>query len=223
MQHLNLETLARLVDESPTEEERRHLASCTRCATRLGELRSQTEALGALPSLRPPPDDWGALKARLEAEGLLHHVSFDKERGGPRRGGWLGTAAAVVFFLAGWVSGAALSSPSDGEGPGNLASQEASGGIETPEAAAQVLREAEDRYLEALVEYRSLTGAGDETTSGEDLPARFAALETLVAAGQVAVRRAPTDPFLNGVLVSAMAERQDALRRISSSTPHDWF
>jgi hypothetical protein len=55
-----------------------------------------------------------------------------------------------------------------------------------------------------------------------DPATRYAALDYLVTAGQLAVRQAPTDPFLNGFLASAIAERQAVLRRISSG-PENWF
>ena len=71
MEHLTKETLARLVDERPNPEQREHLSSCTVCGLELRGLRRQTEALGSLPDLRPPPGDWVGLEARLMSEGLV--------------------------------------------------------------------------------------------------------------------------------------------------------
>ena len=51
---------------------------------------------------------------------------------------------------------------------------------------------------------------------------RFAALEHLVMVSQAAVRQAPGDPFLNGFLASAMAERETALRQVSAQKDN-WF
>jgi hypothetical protein len=63
MEHLSLEALARLVDETPFRSERRHLARCPDCSRELALLREQTEALRSLPDLRPAPGDWPALEA----------------------------------------------------------------------------------------------------------------------------------------------------------------
>jgi hypothetical protein len=51
---------------------------------------------------------------------------------------------------------------------------------------------------------------------------RYAALEHLVSVSQAAVRQAPGDPFLNGFLASAIAERDAALRVVSAGQDN-WF
>jgi len=92
------------------------------------------------------------------------------------------------------------------------------------EEAARILDDAEERYVNALAQYRRLGGTGSgDGGGGADPASRFAALEALVAAGQAAVRQAPTDPFINGILVSSMAERQATLRQISTAGTDDWF
>lgn len=254
MRHLSEETLARLVDEAATEAEESHLRSCPTCAGLLRELREQTDALAALPALRPPKDDWNRLEARLRRNGLVG----GGER--PRKGGkaaspsadrmpvrilgssWLQAAAALVLFLGGTAFGAWLEPA--GEGPaaaddgavattvpvsgdatdpnGMLA---AGRGVSSVDEAADRLRSAEAEYVDALVTYRELlgdTGAGS-TDGVEDPAARFAALETLVAASQEAIRHAPADPFFNGVLASTMAERRAAIRQISTADDDSWF
>jgi hypothetical protein len=89
--------------------------------------------------------------------------------------------------------------------------------------AAELVRVTERQYMDALLRYRQLV----EGESGEEMivdpESRFAALEYLVAAGQAALRQAPADPFLNGVLASALAERQAVLRRISTGSADNWF
>jgi len=55
MGHLTIESLARLVSEAPSPEEQEHLDSCPTCQAELAALEAQTEAVGALPDLRPPP------------------------------------------------------------------------------------------------------------------------------------------------------------------------
>ena len=81
---------------------------------------------------------------------------------------------------------------------------------------------AEQNYINAVSQYRQfLSRNGDDDLLG-DPRGRYAALEYLVAASQAAVRQAPADPFLNGLLASTMAEREATLRRISTSQDN-WY
>jgi hypothetical protein len=90
----------------------------------------------------------------------------------------------------------------------------------TLEEAAEAVNTAERRYMDALLRYRQmLDSQGDPAYIG-DPTVRFAALEAIVAAGRAAVQQAPADPYLNGVLVSALAERQ-ALLTNTALTPGD--
>ncbi len=231
MEHLSLEALARLVDETPSRSERRHLTDCPECARELELLREQTEALGSLPDLRPAPGDWPALKARLEREKLLlGAVPADAAiRLIDGRRGWMRAAAAVVLFLAGGLSGAVLApaewgarsrdardatgeAPLGDLSPAALVIEEGT----TLEEAAQVVRLTEQQYRDAVLRYRSLT-RGPETDASMD-PRRLAVLDAMLAMGQAAVQEAPDDPFLNGFLVSAVAEREAALNALFAST-----
>ena len=227
MEHLSLEALARLVDETPFRSERRHLAHCAECSRELELLREQTEALAALPDLRPAPGDWPALEARLEREGLLHRSSPASAaiRLIDRRRGWMQAAAAVVVFLAGGLGGAALAPMGSESGTGQgseIAAGETAVGetaaseAATPEEAAEILRLAEQQYRDAMLRYRQLT-RGPEALTPVD-PRRLAVIDALVAMGQAAVQEAPDDPFLNGFLVSAVAEREAALNSFFTST-----
>lgn len=222
MERLSLEALARLVDETPFRDERRHLARSPDCARELELLREQTEALGALPDLRPAPEDWPALEARLEREGLLHrsNAAAAAIRLIDRRRGWMQAAAAVVVFLAGGLGGAALApmGSMSGTGPeGEVAVVETAAlEAETPEEAAEFLRLAEQQYRDAMLRYRALTRSPEAETTVD--PRRLAVIDALVAMGQAAVQEAPDDPFLNGFLVSAVAEREAALNSFFAST-----
>ena len=230
MEHLSLEALARLVDETPFRSERRHLARCPDCSRELERLREQTEALGSLPDLRPAPGDWPALEERLEREGLLRgsNPADAVIRLIDRRRGWMQAAAALVLFLAGGLSGAVLAPAEWGlrTGGGQVASGEmTAGGVSpagltaeeaaSPEEAAEVLRLAEQQYRDAMLRYRALT-RGPETGTPMD-PRRLAVLDAMLAMGQAAVQEAPDDPFLNGFLVSAAAEREAALNALFAS------
>lgn len=224
MEHLNDEALARLVDETPTDDERRHLDGCPACAGELEELREQTAALGSLPDLRPPPGDWEVLQARLVSEGLVRWAGR-LGSGLATTPGWMKAAAGLLLFLGGAAGGLAVRGPVvanfTGAVPQNTGVSMVSQ-ASTPEEAAEVVRMAERRYMDALVQYRQLQespGDGSEM----DPATRFAAIEYLVRAGQAAVREVPADPFLNGFLASVMAEREAQLRRISATGEDNWF
>ena len=229
MEHLSLEALARLVDETPFRSERRHLARCPDCSRELELLREQTEALRSLPDLRPAPGDWPALEERLEREGLLRGSTPADTviRLIDRRRGWMQAAAAVVLFLVGGLSGAVLAPAgwlqtggervtagemAAGEGsPAGLTVTEAA----TPEEAAEIVRFTEQQYRDAMLRYRALTRGPDAGTPMD--PRRLAVIDAMVAMGQAAVQEAPDDPFLNGFLVSAVAEREAALNALFAS------
>lgn len=229
MGHLTSETLARLVGQTPTPEERAHLDSCPACRGELQALKDQTEAIGSLPDLRPPPGDWEALEARLVSEGLVRSSGLVGGRGGWWGSGWVQAAAALVLFLGGTALGSGVLAtdegtdqevPALGSRPSNLelipvaASPEP---ITNLADAAEAVNVAERRYMDALLQYRQLLDAQGDPTYIGDPTVRFAALEAIVAAGRAAVQQAPADPYLNGVLVSALAERQALLHQASLS------
>jgi len=134
------------------------------------------------------------------------------------------TAAAAALFVGGTGVGAAFTSQTpDAVGQRDTASQTALfTGATNLDDAATAVQVAEQNYINAVSQYRQfLVGSGDDDLLG-DPRGRFAALEYLVAASQAAVRQAPADPFLNGLLASTMAEREATLRRISSSQDN-WY
>jgi hypothetical protein len=135
-------------------------------------------------------------------------------------------AAAAALFLGGTMAGAAMTAeggPMAGVfGGAERSAQFANAG--NLDDAASAVRVAEQGYVSALARYRQLmeeTGEGDESLTS-DPRSRYAALEVLLAASQAAVRQAPADPFLNGLLASTMAERDATLRRISNRSGN-WF
>ena len=224
MGHLTTQSLARMVSEAPYPEEQEHLGSCPACQAELQALRAQTEALGALPDLRPPTGDWEALEARLVSEGLVHSGGISYQAARWRSSGWLQAAAALVLFLGGTALGPFFTR--DGRG-GELAELGPPSGLELVPVgssaqpvsnltdAAERVRLAERHYIDALVQYRQLMDAQGEPSLIGNPASRFAALEGIVAAGRAAVQQAPADPFVNGVLVSALAEREAILRTAS--------
>jgi hypothetical protein len=90
------------------------------------------------------------------------------------------------------------------------------------EGAAAVVQAAEREYVQAMSQYRELVARNGGDLESTDPIGRYAALEHLVLVSQAAVRQAPGDPFLNGFLASALAERDAAARLVSTSTG-GWF
>ena len=217
MEHLTHERLSALVDEPSTADESAHLEGCELCTTELVKLREQTAQLGALPEIMPPKGDWKVLEAQLRSEGLVNDPGLFRRMGRTRTPGWMKAAAAVVLFLSGTGTGVAMAWSAFGEDSGRMADQ-----IATVEEAASAVRQAEQKYVSAVTQYRQLLAADGGEGVDVDPISRFAALEHLVRVSQAAVRQAPGDPFLNGFLASAMAERDAALRMVSSGQDN-WF
>ena len=227
MEHLNPETLARLVDEVPDAEERAHLKRCPECAEELEWIRSTSEALGQLPDVRPPRGDWAVLEARLVSEGLVRG-----ERGWgaalARTPGWMRAAAAVVLFLSGAGVGLAVDAPG---APLRSAGGEVGMNVDfasvepaTVDEAAEAMRRAERVFVDALLRYRQMVDAESGDPGIVDPQRRYAALEYFLAAGEAAVREAPTDPFMNGLLASVRAERQAARdAALRQASQQDWY
>jgi hypothetical protein len=213
MEHLTAETLARLVDDDPQAMESAHLEACEACASELAALRDQTEALSMLPEILPPLGDWEVLEAQLRSEGLVRDPALLSKLGLTRTPSWMPAAAAVVLFLGGAASGAGLVAKGAAEPTLETA---------TVEEAATAVRDAEQRYVRAVSNYQTLLAGESVDDTGVDPISRYAALEHLVSVSQAAVRQAPGDPFLNGFLTSALAER-DAAARMVSLTNDNWF
>jgi hypothetical protein len=213
MEHLTPETLARLVDDDPQPTERAHLEMCETCASDLAAYRDQTEALSTLPEIMPPLGDWDVIEAQLRSEGLVRDPTLRSRLGLARTPAWMPAAAALVLFLGGAATGSGLVTRSGDEPTLTVA---------TVEDAATAVRDAEQQYVSAVSDYRALLSAEGIDDSGSDPISRYAALEQLVSVSQAAVRHAPGDPFLNGFLASALAER-DAAARMVSLTDDNWF
>jgi hypothetical protein len=225
MGHLTLETLARLVDEQPAPDEREHLGSCLHCTAELAAMRHQTESLGDLPDLRPPQGDWDALEARLLSEGFIQKKGWFPLRSLTATPGWIQAAAALVLFLGGMGLGGSVVRQSAAAGPTltSLSDLTPVSDLQPDNLteAEQVVRMAERQYMDALVRYREMRSVSGQDFTGPDPAGRFAALDALVATTQAAVREAPADPFLNGILISTLAERQAALQRVSGNA--EWY
>ena len=243
MSHLTLETLARLIDESPDPTEAGHLDICQQCRDELEALRADSAALHALPDPDPSIAQWMRLEQRLEREGLMRRTW----RWQPAA---LRMAAAVVIFVLGGVSAVLVLRPNNRpyltatETPVQQVTESpqvtvpdsevtlATGPVmqsaapmpqpvtvvpqqpaRTAQEAADRLRTAETDYLAALARFAELSGRIDE---GDPL-ARLAALESIVATTRAALGRAPADPVINGYHLTAVAQRDALLRQVSAS------
>jgi hypothetical protein len=223
MEHLSLETLSRLVDESPTAAESAHLERCGRCAGELGALRAQTTALGALPDLRPSRGDWDGLEARLVSEGLVHARIRTLDERMVSATPWLRRAAAIALFLAGAAAGAGVMTQIEPSAEDALTAALPVGATTDPGTALAQVQDAERAYIGAFTHYRQLMSTREGGEMLGDPERRYAALEQVVQAGQAAVNEAPFDPFLNQLLASALAERA-AHRQVSAGADQDgWF
>ncbi len=222
MKHLTNDTLARLVDERPSPDERAHLDACSRCAEELRAFSLQSDALGGLAVLRPPSGDWESLEARLVGEGLIRTPETFRRFGFAAAPAWMQAVAAIVVFLGGTGFGLALTKGAtpDGLSPESLLLPLLQ--TSSPEEAVRTVELAERAYMQALARYRQLAGGGAGSPVADPL-SLLTALEGLLAASQDAVRLAPADPVFNGFLVNVLAERQEVLRQISTSRDDDWF
>jgi len=121
MYHLNLESLARLVDEAPTADEASHLRDCLLCRREMEALRDQTFALAELPPMDPAPEAWSTLEARLLEEGLMRTPAPAVRSPVGTGRAWLRVAAAAALFLAGGAAGAIAWGRWNAPQPGTLA------------------------------------------------------------------------------------------------------
>lgn len=224
MEHLNAETIARLVDERPSSAEREHLEGCTVCAHELEAYRSQSEALGGLPEILPPQNDWRVLEARMRSDGLIRDPGLFERLGLAQTPSWMKAAAAVLLFLTGTGAGAMMTGERGDLPLSDMAMMEQAAmfaSSQSVDEAASAVRVAEQNYVAALARYRELLMQDGGPDIGGDPISRMAALQTLVAASQAAVRQAPADPYFNGLLASALGEREATLRMVS--TKDNWF
>jgi hypothetical protein len=271
MSHLNLEALARLVDEAPTPHEAAHLGTCDACRAELDAMRDDVQALAMLPDVAPAPDAWAALERRLTGEGVIRPQTRI-----PATSRYLQIAAALLLFLAGSVAGrlstgtteqqlaqapqpappaapqtagpAATVPHTDDQQAQRLAVDEMAPTPVPPRAAslaqpprqspisfasngggrlteprtiaeaAELLRQTEELYLGALTRYAELTTQSD---AGDPI-ARLAAFQSIVLTTQAALSQTPSDPVINGAHLTALAQRDAALRQVAASTSERW-
>jgi hypothetical protein len=89
----------------------------------------------------------------------------------------------------------------------------------TMDEAIIQLRQAEDLYLTALTRYAELA---TQAEAGDPV-ARLAALQSIVMTTQAALNQTPTDPVINGYHLTALAQRDAALRQVAAATGDRWY
>jgi hypothetical protein len=286
MWHLSPETLARLVDEAPSPEERAHLDACAACRLELEAMQEEVAALAMMPDLAPSPDAWDALERRLLEEGVVRRgvIPVPLHRSGR-------IAAALLLFVAGTAAGRITAGPGDApalavadapaagstgvagtstshatasgtaappgaplaaaayaecpapappaagrapvrplpprQSPATFAAAPAAAGGSaggsfaepaTLDEAASLLRQTEAYYLAALTRYAELTTQAEVN----DPVARLAALQSIVMTTQAALSQTPADPVINGAHLTAVAQRDAALRQVDAATSERW-
>jgi hypothetical protein len=216
MCHLSLERLAALLDEPPSPQEASHLEICADCREELEALAGDRAALGELPDLLPPPPAaWPALEARLEEEGLICAERTTHAPGASA--GWLlRRAASLALFLAGGLGGYLLR----GElAPAPATEVAAAAPARSREEAQRALEQAESAYAAALARYAELA---DDPSAADPLT-RLAALETIVRTTREALAAAPADPVINGYHMTALQQRDAAVRQLVLATNDRWY
>jgi len=165
----------------------------------------------------------------------------DHRRASGRWGPWHQLAAGLAILLVGMGAGVALPGSGDGspesagvatwapaemEDTGSLLAlldPDAPAPELTLEEAGDLVELTEEWHRTALVRYREQLERTEEAAP-QDPVSRYAMLEALMAAGRVAVREAPADPFLNGLLLNMQAERDATLRGLEARWASDnWY
>ncbi len=212
MERLNLEQLARLVDEQPTPEEQKILDADPRLRRELEALKTQSWSLSNLPALLPPPGGWHQLEKALSKAGLVHGQStlavWRK---------WMQVAAAVVVFVGGTTVGWVTARASQSQAPAGAGAAAAAhfGQPASLEEATAMLELKEREFREAVADYWRLAEAGAGLQAGQNPAARLPYIRAFQAAANVAVEANPGDPFFNSALVQVMAEQEQVIRMIS--------
>ena len=212
MERMNLERLARLVDERPTPKEQKILDGDPRLRRELEAMKGQSWSLRNLPALLPPQGGWHQLERALSTAGLIHGQS----RAAVWRK-WLQVAAALVLFIGGTAAGW-FTAEARGLRPGGGLSAATAASFGQPaslDEAASLVQQKDWEFRQAVAEYRRLWQARAGSQLELHPATRLPYIETFLAAAQVGAEANPGDPFFNSFLVRAMAEREQVLRQIN--------
>ncbi len=206
MERLDLERLARLVDEKPTPEEQAILDGDPRLRRELEALKSQTQSLRNLPDMLPPAGGWHQLERKLVSVGLIGSPS------GPfvwRR--WLQAAAILVVFIGGTTIGWVTASE---RVPGAGGTFPATAPASLDEARLAV-ENGEREYVQALQTFQQFRHAAEGPGFSQNRATRLLVLDAMADALDYGVAVAPADPFLNRLFLEVATEREQEIRRLN--------
>ncbi len=226
MSHLDIERLAMLADDEPSEAERVHLMECEPCNTEWRAYRALRGVAAQAPSesnMTTPLTTWDALAVQLREEGLI--------RAGARRApSWMRTwgslAAALLIGAAGVAVGRATATSGDATAaaadPGASATALLAGGnadsaFRTVDEARAALERAEQQYRLASLYLLEREQDVDPQSSPDTYRMRLAALDQMAGTAREAVYEAPHDPVINSYYLNTLAAREVTLKQLNAS------
>jgi len=236
MLHLSIERLAALADETPTQAEEHHLASCASCAQEVEAHRSLLTMAGSERDVMGIPlTRWDTLSRRLHDEHLIaaeSSGSVTAEWAAPIGSRRLSTralmrvAAALVLVASGTLIGRA--SAGAVLFPGGLTGTAEDVAIRpfSPEAIpttfgsveeAQMYRDAAATSYQNAVAFLAAHDSVSETPAA--MRTRLAALDRVSRTMREALDDAPYDPVINSFYLNSFGQREATLRQLNAVLP----
>ena len=214
MLHLSIERLAELGDVEPTRDEAEHLARCAQCARERAAYRRLTALAGDERSrLGPPLTEWGLLRERLVADGLVRdNARWSVALGSSRR--WMQAAAAAFLVVGGVFAGRVSAGMSVAQAV--AAGQRADTTtveFRSPSEALAVLNRAYEEYSSAAT-YLAANDTVSTDRAFDRFRARLAFLDEVAQSTREALAEAPQDPLINQFYVSTLGARDATLQRM---------
>jgi hypothetical protein len=227
-EHLTLERISALLDEPWADlDAETHLEGCESCRVEYERLSRTRMAISALGELDPPPGEWAAIEARLDASfGEDRQVLPLRRRAAGRllRSPPLQAAAALTLFAGGVLAGLQFTGagPEAGSSPTAAAVPSDARG-ELP--VALPASDGEAAYLNALAEMETLgsplrqaslsraDGSLDPIATAELIRRLDAAIE----ASREAVIRSPENPVASATLFQLVDYRSELASRLDQS------
>jgi hypothetical protein len=225
MSHLDIERLAMLADDEPSESERVHLMECEPCNTEWRAYRALRGVAAQAPSefnMTTRLTTWDALATQLREEGLIR-------TGTQRSASWMRTwgslAAALLIGAAGVAVGRATAT--SGESAPAAAASGANGNATlvgnadsafgTVEEARAALERAEQQYRLASLWLLEREQDVDPQSNPDIYRTRLAALDQMAGTAREAVYEAPHDPVINSYYLNTLAAREVTLKQLNAS------
>jgi hypothetical protein len=225
-QHLTPERISALLEEPWADMEAGgHLEGCSACRRDYEHMSRMRMALSALDDLEPPPGEWAAIEARLDASPYVSRNVVPLRR--PpfwRAGNWpLQAAAAFALFAGGLLAGTQLvdsGPPGEPFDPDRLPVAVAP--VNSPDADLGP----EEAYLSTLARLDAMRSPvrlaelerEDGTLDPMATAQLLAQLNALILASQAAVEESPGDPVVNEMLFQLMEQREAITNRMYEST-----